>query len=212
VTLTRGTIFATHAALAVPIGMLIDTLFLFVFIILVNYGILKSVTISLLTWLALALFVNLIGSTNWIVNILLYAITATLTFFILEYVIKIPSVGKSNKRYTLTQLVIRAIFAGGVVAGAVLLSAFTGPYLVGIFSTFPAVMLSTMLILTINQSPALARATGKVLIVSSSNIVIYGFVVYITYPTLGVVMGTVVSYLLAALWILLLYLALHKYY
>jgi hypothetical protein len=92
-----------------------------------------------------------------------------------------------------------------VVGGTVLLSRFVGPWWTGICSTFPAVMLSSMCILTVVQGPDFARATGKVMLIASTNILVYAAGVALTYPSLGIVTGTVVSFLAAAAWVALLH-------
>jgi hypothetical protein len=58
-----------------------------------------------------------------------------------------------------------------------------------------------MIILARNQNNEFARATGKILILSSSNIVIYGLAVFVTYPYIGIIPGTVISFLMAFIWI-----------
>jgi hypothetical protein len=66
-------------------------------------------------------------------------------------------------------------------------------------------LLSTMIILTVNQGKKFAQGTGKILALSLSNTVIYIIAVYITYPNLGVFWGTLISYSLSILWITFLY-------
>ena len=66
-------------------------------------------------------------------------------------------------------------------------------------------MLSTMVILTLTQGADFARATGKVMILSSTNIIIYALGVALTYPAIGVVFGTIVSFGMAFLWVLILH-------
>jgi uncharacterized membrane protein (GlpM family) len=99
---------------------------------------------------------------------------------------------------------MRAVFAGGIVAAVVLISGFAPPYLTGIISTFPAVLLSTMVILVRNQGIGFARATGKILVLSSSNIVVYAIAVYYAFPAFGIIIGTVVAFCVAFVWILML--------
>lgn len=208
--LVQGAQFAADAADAAPIGMLIDTLFLLVFILLLKHGLIKTVLLSLSTWFVLAFAARYAHPSNIVLNIILYAVTAVGTYLLLEYKLHIPAKGKNSKKYTPGSLLIRALFAGGVVAGTIILSTFAGTYWVGLFSTFPAVMLSTMVILTINQGPDFARATGKIMILSSTNIIVYSVGVSLTYPSLGVVPGTIVSFGLAFLWILLLHPVIQK--
>jgi hypothetical protein len=201
IALTQGTLFVKQAVPGIPVGMLIDTLFLLVFIILLKYSLLLSIIGSLFTWFTLAILSAIINY-HWLIpNLVAYVLVTVLSFIMLEKFSKIPSRSRSSKRYSWQQILIRAIFAGGVVASVVLISKFFDPYTVGIFSTFPAVLLSTMVILTINQSREFARATGKVLVLSSTNIVVYGLGVYWSYPRWGIFLGTIVSFLLAVIWV-----------
>lgn len=205
VALVQDARFAAAATDAVPIGMLIDTLFLLILILLLKYGLIKAVLLSLSSWFVMAFLAQKIYSSNIILNIIFYFITAVIAYLLLEYGVKIPARGSRRKKYSPGSLLIRVVFAGGVVAGTTIISTFAGTYWVGLFSTFPAVMLSTMVILTLNQGIDFARATGKVMILSSTNIIIYAYGVSITYPAIGVVFGTIVSFGMAFLWVLLLH-------
>lgn len=204
VALVQDPFFAAQATRAVPIGMLIDTIFLLVFVLLLKYGLVKATLLSLSCWLVLALAAAEIRLENLTLGILLYTIVAVASYLLLELGFHIPSQGKNRKKYTPASLLTRVLFAGSVVAGTTILSIFAGTYWVGLFSTFPAVMLSSMIILTLNQGVDFSRATGKIMVISSTNIVLYALVVFFTYPTLGVVLGTVVSFFAAFLWILML--------
>ena len=100
---------------------------------------------------------------------------------------------------------MRALFGGSVVGGTTFLAGFAGTYWVGLFSTFPAVMLCNMIILTRSQGKTFARAFGRVMIIASTNIIIYAYGISVTYPSLGVVPGTILSFSLSCIWIVLLY-------
>jgi hypothetical protein len=205
VALVQDARFAAAATDAVPIGMLIDTLFLLIFILLLKHGLIKAVLLSLFSWFILAFLAQKIHSSDIVLNIILYFITAAAAYLLLEYGVKIPAKGSSRKKYSPGSLLLRIIFAGSVVAGTTIISTFAGTYWVGLFSTFPAVMVSTMVILTLNQGADFAMATGKVMILSSTNIIIYALGVSITYPGIGMVFGTIVSFGMAFLWVLLLH-------
>lgn len=201
ISLTRDRYFAAEATRAVPIGMTVDTIFLFIFIVSLRFGVAAATALSLAVWAGLAFLAGHLMLTGWIDNIAIYVIIAIALFLICENVLKIPSAARTTRKYTAFQLLIRAVFAGGVVGGTVLISAFASAYWVGLFSTFPAVLLSTMIILSINQSPAFARATGKILLFSSSNIIIFGLGVFLTYPAIGLIGGTALSFFMAFLWV-----------
>lgn len=202
--ITQGSQFAANAASAVPIGMIIDTLFLFIFIALVEKGLLLATTISVASWFVLAaLSLPLNDLPSWITS-LVYLGVSSLIFIVAEQKLGIQSLPKNNKKISNLQLITRAMFAGIVVGGAVTIGKTGNAYWSGLFSIFPAVMLSSMVILTMSAGSQFARATGKIMIITSANIVVYGWAVSIFYPALGLIWGTLFAYLLAALSVFLL--------
>jgi len=202
--LTQSVSFAAEASRAAPIGMLIDSIFLFVFILALKKGLKPAVVASLATWFGLALIAGTLQYDNMIVGIVAYALVTAFVFYILEYKMKIPAHDKSKKVYSPLQLLVRAIFAGTVVASAIIIASVGGSFWGGLFATFPAVLTSSMVILTMLQGSAFAQATGKVMMLSSSNIAVYGIGVYLTYPTLGLMWGTLISFGAAFLWVIIL--------
>jgi hypothetical protein len=204
IALSNGIPFVTGMVPGIPLGMLIDTVFLVVMMATLRFGVLWSLLVSLGSWAFLAWLANLLPSAPLWLAVTLYLAGASGLFLVAEKRMKIPSVPASDKGYTLLQLSSRAVVAGAIVAGVVVVSQFAPPYLTGIISTFPAVLLSTMMILIINQGIPFARATGKILILSSSNIIIYGIVVYFTFPAFGIAVGTLISFAASFIWVLAL--------
>ncbi len=204
ISLTQGIGFVKEMTPAIPVGMMIDSIFLVVFILLLRYNLFAGILGSLGTWLVLAALADSVHMETLWINVVVYFGVTILAFLFVEYGWKIPSMGKSNKRYTLGQMAVRAAFAGGIVGGVVLISRFVPAYLTGIVSTFPAVLFSSMVILAVNQGKAFAQATGKIMILSATNIVIYALGVYYTYPVMGIALGTIISFAFAFLWIVAL--------
>jgi len=201
VAMAHGTTYVVESMPGIPIGMAINTPFLFILILTLRFGLLLSIILSLGGWLGSAYMASLINLSNLWFNCFIYALLTVVCFLILEKVAHIPSTKKSIKKYTKLQLGIRAAFAGGIVAAIIVSSKFLNPYVFGIFSTFPAVLLSTMVILVINQDSKFAQATGKILILSSSNIVVYALVVYFTFNNFGFIWGTVLAFWIAFAWV-----------
>lgn len=193
--------FVTKSIPAIPLGMTIDTIFLFIYIQLLPMGLLRSTILSLIIWFALAFLAIQIKLENLIINVIIYVVLTSILFLYTHKFLHLPEQQKSDRSYTVKQMIFRAAFAGGLVSTLVFISNYFNAYIVGIFSSFPAVLLSTMIILVVNQNIAFARSTGKILILSSSNIVVYSLAVYFTYPILGLVWGTIVSFLCAFLWV-----------
>ncbi|MFC2087985.1 hypothetical protein ACFLSX_00155 [Calditrichota bacterium] len=201
IAIVHDTSFVVATVPSIPLGMAIDTLFLFAFIIFLRWGLVISTSLSLFIWFLLAIIAANLNFSNLVANLFVYIIITIICFILLEKFYLFPGVKKSNKKYSINQILVRAIFAGGVVASIVLISKFFNPYIVGIFSAFPAVLLTSMIILTMNQNKEFAQATGKVLILSSSNIVVYSLAVYNTFPKFGMIIGTIISFIVAFVWI-----------
>jgi hypothetical protein len=208
---TQDIQFVRQAIPGLPVGMLIDTFFLAVFIIALRGKLLTAILISLISWFGLAYLANEIGFSNLWLNCLLYAAITIVVYFTLRHRLRLPVTPGIKKQYSILQILIRSAFAGGVVASVVIIARFSPPYLVGIVAAFPAVLLSTMVILVMNQNRQFARATGMIMILSSSNIVIYGLAVYFSYPSLGLWWGTIISFLAAVVWVWTIRPLIHKF-
>jgi hypothetical protein len=201
ISLAQGTGFVVDMTPAISVGMLVDTFFLLVMVMLLNYGIWAAMTGSLLTWFVLAILASVLPAGGLWLNTAIYLLVTLAVYLYAEHGLLIPTIGRSGKKYNLPQIFLRAVFAGGIVAGVVMISHYAPPYLTGIIGTFPAVLFSSMVILYRNQGAAFARATGKVMILSSTNIVIYAAAVHYSFPMLGITAGTAVSFLTALAWI-----------
>ena len=202
--ITQSPEFAAKATVTVPLGMTLSTLFLFAFIVFLPKGLVWGLTAGISTWLGLAIlssYFQEVGRLTWTV---IYFVVATGTWLFSERVLKIASAPKTRRRYTWWQVLVRAVFAGSVVGTAVLIGRSGSAFWTGIFSTFPAVMLSSMVILTLSAGPAFARALGKIMLLASTNIIIYGHFSGYFFPRIGLAWGTILSFILATFWVWLL--------
>ncbi|HSV77538.1 MAG TPA: hypothetical protein VLH37_10955 [Bacteroidales bacterium] len=202
--ITQGEDFAAAATGTVPLGMILSTLFLFSFLVLIPKGLFLALAGSLLVWLAVALFSSLFQGVSRQVWTILYFFVAIGSWLLAEKKLKIPSVGRSSRPYSGMQILIRALFAGSVVGAAVLLARGGSAFWTGIFATFPAVMLSSMVILTLTAGPGFARGLGKIMLLASTNIVVYGYLAGIFFPKTGIWWGTLMAFAVSALWVFLL--------
>lgn len=199
VALGQGVAFAARATHAVPLGMAVDALFLVAFVLLLPRGLPLAVAGSLAVWLAGALAARAVAYEGLLGGVLIFLAVTALSFGILER--RVRSVEGTRRPYGPHEAAARALFAGAVVGGTVLASGYVGPYWTGLLGTFPAVLLSTMVILARKQGAAFARATGKVLVIGSTNIVVYALVVRWGYLTIGVWWGTALALAAAVLWV-----------
>jgi hypothetical protein len=205
VALTKGPEYASDATAGVPTGMLIDTIFLVVFIFVLKYGIIQALTASLATWaVSAAIVLKVLPPMNFIGSTIAYVIVAVALFIAVRAAL--PRVAPNKKPTTFSWKIvgIRAFFAGTVVAGAVTIAQFAPPYMTGIFATFPAALTSSLVILALSQGVAFTQATGKILIISSTNLVVYVIFAGILFPLVGPWLGTLVSFAAAFGYILLM--------
>jgi hypothetical protein len=202
--LTRGPSYAAQTAGSIPVGMAVDTLFLLALVAVLPRGLVPALAAGLAAWLGSALIAVLLPPLLPPWSVLLYALVCAASFSVAELAFKVRAVPKKSVAFKPSTILVRALFAGTIVAGAVAAAQVAPPYLTGIVSVFPAVLLSTMTILTRSQGRDFARETGKVLILSSSNIIVYGIAVTLFFPLIGPWWGTLCAFAAAALYVALL--------
>jgi hypothetical protein len=201
--LTRGPEYVSAATAGVPMGMMVDTVFIVVFIFSLRLSL--GAALSLAAWAACSVFVLVVlPPLGFIESIIVYVIAAILLFLFVQAKLRVGKVEKKPVLFSWKIAALRAFFAGSVVAGAVTLAQVAPPYMTGVLATFPAALTSTLVILTKSQGKAFAQATGKMLILSSGNIIVYATCAGILFPLIGPWLGTLVSFGVSIVFVLLL--------
>jgi formate/nitrite transporter FocA (FNT family) len=126
-------------------------------------------------------------------SIILYISSVSITFFYLEKKQKILSIGNVQIHYTPKKILFRGILAGIIIAIAVLLSNI-GSIISGIFSVFPAILTSTMLISIREHGPDFAAGMAKSMLLGLSSVVTYATLIHFLYPLIGIIIGSIVAY------------------
>lgn len=75
----------------------------------------------------------------------------------------------------------------------------------GLFSAFPITMLPFVIIIHITYDPAHVYAVLKNVPKGIGSLVVYAFAVHLLYPTCGIYLGTLLAYVLATIYLLLLH-------
>lgn len=195
---TKGTDYAAAATAGVPMGMTIDTIFLAVLILTLGAGIWKALALALFSWALTAfLAVKFLPPLGYAVSALVFAAVAFVLFVLVSARIRGERAERKAVKFSWPVVAVRAFFAGSVVASAVALAQYAPPYMTGVLATFPAVLTSTMVILTRSQGKVFARAAGRIMILSSSNIIVYAGFAGILFPIIGPWLGTLVSFAIA---------------
>ncbi|PNX49035.1 MAG: hypothetical protein BV459_00915 [Thermoplasmata archaeon M11B2D] len=195
IALDKGVQFATDAVVIVPAEMGINLVFLLLFALLSQKNTPIALLGSLLGWTALTVLLYYSSISSIIVSLSMFILCFFFTLLILDRKKKIPSQNSIQVHYTPLKLLGRSIIAGTVIAIAVTLSN-VGTVLSGIFSVFPAIFLSTMIICMREHGARFTGAMAKGMIYGSPSVVSYAVGIYFLYPLVGVTLGTISSFLI----------------
>jgi hypothetical protein len=113
--------------------------------------------------------------------------------------------------YTIGELAFRGLFAGLMISLSVVGASLGGPVVAGILSVFPAIFTSTMVILYLRQGREFTGAVGTIMVVSSTNVVVYTTVVHYAYPEIGLMWGTLAALAISYAWSAGMYLAVSRW-
>jgi hypothetical protein len=198
ITQSPGT--ASESTTIMPLAQGLNGLFIIAYSSLVRHGIIAGVLGSLVVWFGLASALVFSGMRSFSVSVagwLLLIVACTLT---IERRMTIPSRGKVRVAYSRRQILARAVFGGGVVVFAVLMSKVGGPVYGGVFATFPAMFLSTLVVTCRSGGAEFSRAVAKSMMVSGLfNVAMYAVAVRYLYVWMGLVWGTAAA-IFISLW------------
>jgi hypothetical protein len=119
-----------------------------------------------------------------------------ITFLILEKIKKVKSTGKVKVYYTPMKIFVRGILAGVIIAISVFLSNF-GEVISGIFSVFPAMISSTMIITYREHGPVFSAGIAKSMIFGSWSVMSYAVSIHFLYPIYGIIQGSIFAFIIS---------------
>ncbi len=90
-------------------------------------------------------------------------------------------------------LLLRSILTIGIFFLISSLPKYVPANFAGILSSFPTILLPLLLIIHFNHSNLQARTIIKNTPFGLTSVVVYSFIVYLTYPTIGVLWGTIIG-------------------
>ncbi|MFA5076037.1 MAG: hypothetical protein WC480_01320 [Patescibacteria group bacterium] len=197
--LAQGPLAAAEATTVFPLIQAIDVFFLVILGWLLNKGLKTALASSFFVWLVFAILTVLMQPHNFFLLIFLGLAIFVVAIFIFNKKFGYLTVGGEKIIYSPQQILGRAVFGGTIIFMAVLLSKIGGPVFGGIFSAFPAMFTSTMIISYRAKGINFARALVKPLTTTATvTCIIYGMGVRYFYPSLGLALGTIAAYSIAA--------------
>ena len=192
--LTQSPEIAAQATTIMPLAQGLNGLFVIAFMLFIPYGLPAAAGSSLFVWLVNSALLYLVGVSHFWVSIAGWLILLFFCYWVVEKRMKIASQGGVKVSYHPMQLVWRALFGGTVIALAVLAARLGGPALGGIFSSFPAMFLSTLVISHKIGGVSFSRSVGKSILISGLiNVPLYEIAVRYLYPTVGLGLGTALA-------------------
>jgi hypothetical protein len=188
---------AVQAASVVPLVAGINSLFCATYAHLVRKDIRPALLFSLALWFLSAYVLVRTRFDSYAVSLLGFGSLFLLSFFLMEHVFKIASIKGKAVRYR-PRLILARAFAGGLaVSVAVYLGKTAGPLWGGIFSTFPAMFISTMLVTYFAQGALFSAGIMKSTMLSGLSVAVYAVVVRWTFLPLGPWAGTLIAILVS---------------
>ena len=206
----------------VPIGMLINGMFLGVWIVFpkyINKTNLKlpiTILISLCTWAVLAFISLLIARqvTDGMISEAMLGIIGLVALAILavRFNIQNRDAPKGKNKVPLAILSIRGIAAGLAIAACLVLAELGLPFVAGLASAFPAIFLTSMVALWISQGPQVPQGAAAPMMLGGASVSVYALLAMWSLPSFGIVTGSIVAWFGAVgLWTIPAFLLLRKY-
>lgn len=197
--LTQNTEIASQATTIVPLAHGFNTFFILIFVLCIPKGLKFAVPPALLSWfLSAALLIYLTIDKYWI-SLAGWFVFLIFAYILFENALRIESHGTITVKYSAGQILFRAIFGGTAIAFAVIMGKLGGPLFGGIFATFPAMFLTTLVITYRSGGADFSRATAKSLLISGLiNVVLYTIFVRYLYLSCGLWWGTGIAMLISS--------------
>ena len=183
-------IHGLFAALAFSIGYYISTFYTG------KFEIILSLIISFISYLIIAFILSFIPPHIIFTPLIIFTLLIiSAIYFSKKEDHKIVKISKVS----IYDLAIRSILTLIIFLIISNLPKYVPASIAGIFSSFPTILLPLLLIIHFNHSNLQARTIIKNTPFGLTSIIVYSYVVYLTYPTIGVVEGTILGFCSSAL-------------
>jgi uncharacterized membrane protein (GlpM family) len=185
---------AIAATTIIPLSQGLNGIFILVYLLAMQLGLAAGLISALSVWFLLASLLIAAQIDSFALSVGAWALLVVGCYLAAEVGMRIPSQVSLEARYTPTQIALRALFGGGVIALAVYISKVGGPLYGGVFTTFPAMFVSTLAITYRSGGVDFSRAVAKSIMVSGMiNVVLYAIAVRYLYAWLGLAAGTLLG-------------------
>ena len=212
----------TASMSVVPIGMLINGVFLGVWIILPKYiasdRLKLPITVfsSLLTWAILALLSLIIARevTGGTISEMTLGMIGLVLLAILAIMFNLSNraAPKGLNKVPIIILSIRGIAAGLAIAACLVLAEIGLPFVAGLASAFPAIFLTSMVALWLSQGPQVPQGAAAPMMLGGASVSVYALLAMWSLPSFGIFIGSLIAWFGAVgLWTIPAFLLLRKH-
>ncbi|RJU83557.1 MAG: hypothetical protein DWB99_02120 [Candidatus Poseidoniales archaeon] len=206
----------------VPLAMMVNGIFLSVWIILPKYvsdkktPLLLTTITSLLIWalfayiaLSIADYSVSIDISPAILGILGLVCLILVSIF---FNIKTRPSPKGDNKVPILILSVRGIAAAIAIGLALVLAQIGQPLIAGLASAFPAIFLTSMVALWISQGVTVPQGAAAPMMLGGASVAVYALVVMWSIPSYGIIFGSIIAWLLSVgLWSIPAFLSLRRY-
>ena len=151
--------------------------------------------ISVLIWFILAIPFAVTKFSNFPYAIIGYIILVIFTHYLLNRVIIVEKTPKPD--YSKKQKILRALFMGTMIATVVFLGKKLNPFWGGVFTMFPVATFSALITFHFYYEPKRLFIIMQKAPLGSLALFTYTLSVMILFPKLGLILGTICSYLIS---------------
>ncbi len=208
---TQTPIAASQATVVVPLIMGIDGLFIITYAFIVSQSFPLALIASLFVWLCFSFALVLIHFDNFGLSLIGFLVLLLVSYVVMEYVLRVKSLAGRKTPLSFSNILIRGLVSGLIITLAVAFAKLGGPLFGGVFASFPAVFLSTMILTYFAQGSAFSVSVMKTLMISGTiNTTVYASAVRFLYPPFGLIGGTISAFLLSLISMYIIFLLVKK--
>ena len=206
----------------VPLGMMVNGLFLGVWIVLPKYVSNRKSPLVLTTFSSISIWAIFAYLALEIAN---YTSSVELSPFILGILgliflifisiffnIKTLPSPKGTNKVPLPILMARGIAASIAIGCALILANLGEPLVAGLASAFPAIFLTSMIALWISQGVTVPQGAAAPMMLGGASVAVYALVVMWSIPSFGIIIGSLIAWLSSIVfWSIPAFIILKKY-
>lgn len=192
--LSQGVQKVLESTSVVPLAFAANGPFMLIYAALSKRGIWQAMGAAILVWFGISYLIILFDFNDFNWGLVICILVLIISAIIFEKTFRARSIAGQKTEYKKSQLLARALFAGVIIGSAVAASKFLNPLFGGILASFPAVFVSTLIILHNSRGAKVAIGLTKSLLISGFiNVISYIMVIRFLYISVGIYWGTLIG-------------------